>query len=258
MSSTTIYDATSKYIRIYNDLINKRRFDPYQGAYKEDHHIIPSSLGGGDESSNIVTLSAREHYVAHLLLEKIHRKEKSAWLKMAKALWCMVGFSNKEQRYKVTSKQFEIIRKISAKASSTWMLGAKLITNGTDYTYIKDGESIPIGFWQQGKPKSEETKERMSKTRKNMYRITDGIVTLWINRGESIPDGWRAGHCFITEETKAKIAQKGKGRKFSETTKNNMSKGRKGKFHYNNGTIMKFFFPGEEPEGWVKGKLPKT
>ena len=40
-------------------------------CYTEKHHIIPKSLGGNDVKSNIVTLTAKEHYIAHLLLTKI-------------------------------------------------------------------------------------------------------------------------------------------------------------------------------------------
>lgn len=40
--------------------------------YVERHHIIPKSEGGTNEDSNLVKLSAREHYIAHLLLAKIY------------------------------------------------------------------------------------------------------------------------------------------------------------------------------------------
>jgi hypothetical protein len=34
------------------------------------HHIIPRSLGGSDEVSNLIRLTPREHYIAHLILWK--------------------------------------------------------------------------------------------------------------------------------------------------------------------------------------------
>ena len=40
--------------------------------YKESHHIIPRSIGGTDETENLVDLFPEEHLVAHLLLVKIH------------------------------------------------------------------------------------------------------------------------------------------------------------------------------------------
>lgn len=38
--------------------------------YTEIHHIVPRSMGGTDDKSNLVMLSGREHYIAHMLLWK--------------------------------------------------------------------------------------------------------------------------------------------------------------------------------------------
>jgi hypothetical protein len=35
------------------------------------HHIIPKSLGGVDDDTNTILLTAREHYICHLLLTKM-------------------------------------------------------------------------------------------------------------------------------------------------------------------------------------------
>lgn len=40
--------------------------------YIEKHHILPRCMGGTDEKSNLVKLTAREHFVAHQLLVKIY------------------------------------------------------------------------------------------------------------------------------------------------------------------------------------------
>jgi hypothetical protein len=34
----------------------------------ERHHVLPRSMGGGEQEGNIVLLTVREHYVAHLCL----------------------------------------------------------------------------------------------------------------------------------------------------------------------------------------------
>jgi hypothetical protein len=41
-------------------------------GYSERHHILPRALGGKDDASNLVRLTAREHFVAHALLAHIH------------------------------------------------------------------------------------------------------------------------------------------------------------------------------------------
>ena len=61
------------YQRIYDQLINKRIKYPYKCDYHEKHHILPKSCGGSNDKSNIVYLSAREHYIAHLLLVRIYK-----------------------------------------------------------------------------------------------------------------------------------------------------------------------------------------
>lgn len=61
------------YQRIYDQLIARgvsRAPDP--GTYYETHHILPKCLGGGYEKTNLVKLTAEEHYLAHQLLIKLH------------------------------------------------------------------------------------------------------------------------------------------------------------------------------------------
>lgn len=42
-----------------------------EDIYVEKHHIIPRSLDGGNSKENLVKLTAREHFVCHLLLTKM-------------------------------------------------------------------------------------------------------------------------------------------------------------------------------------------
>lgn len=58
------------YQQIHDNIISNRRENPFSG-YTENHHIIPISLGGSDDSYNRVKLTAREHWLIHLLLFKI-------------------------------------------------------------------------------------------------------------------------------------------------------------------------------------------
>lgn len=70
---------TNKYTKIYFQLIEKRRHQILlkEQIYCERHHIIPKSLGGGDDDNNLVNLLPREHFLAHLLLVKMVDNEKS-------------------------------------------------------------------------------------------------------------------------------------------------------------------------------------
>ena len=59
------------YEKHYNLLINRAKTRSISG-YTEKHHIIPKCMGGNDDASNLVELTAEEHYIAHLLLVKMY------------------------------------------------------------------------------------------------------------------------------------------------------------------------------------------
>jgi hypothetical protein len=66
-------DRLMNYIRIYESFIKDRRAkEPTLTGYTEKHHILPRSLGGGDEPENLIALTPEDHYFSHLLLAKIH------------------------------------------------------------------------------------------------------------------------------------------------------------------------------------------
>jgi hypothetical protein len=56
------------------DLLIKTRWsrEISKERYTEKHHIVPVCMGGSDENDNIISLLPDEHFVAHLLLAKIH------------------------------------------------------------------------------------------------------------------------------------------------------------------------------------------
>lgn len=60
------------YHKIYTSIIDNRKTNPYSG-YTEKHHILPKCMGGTDIETNIVRLSAREHYICHILLVKMYK-----------------------------------------------------------------------------------------------------------------------------------------------------------------------------------------
>jgi len=92
--------------RIYDDLIDKRSVITPEG-YVERHHIKLRSLGGSDEPENLVYLTAREHYIAHLLLAKFQPCKQTAY-----ALWMMQCGSKYTQRPNIRgSRMYEWARK---------------------------------------------------------------------------------------------------------------------------------------------------
>lgn len=63
------------YQRIYNAIISKRKLSPLKkssSTYTEVHHIIPRCLGGNDAKENLIRLTVREHFIAHMMLTKMY------------------------------------------------------------------------------------------------------------------------------------------------------------------------------------------
>lgn len=63
----------------YNRLIETRKHrEREEGKYHERHHIIPKSMGGLNTDDNLIYLTAREHFLAHWLLCRIHKNSRFA------------------------------------------------------------------------------------------------------------------------------------------------------------------------------------
>ena len=95
------------YQRIYNQLVKRAQNRILEG-YKEKHHIIPKCLGGSNDKENLVELTAREHFLCHILLCEIYPKEN----KLKYALWCMINGKHKSlnNNFIPNSRLYEIAR----------------------------------------------------------------------------------------------------------------------------------------------------
>jgi hypothetical protein len=89
----------------YDRLINRARNRDRLEGYKERHHITPKYVGGGNESSNLVDLTAREHYIAHLLWAKITRHP-AAWL----AVKQMATSGRLNKKVRTSSRMYEVAK----------------------------------------------------------------------------------------------------------------------------------------------------
>jgi len=98
----------NKYTTWYNKLIDtaKKRNVLPESLY-EKHHIIPRSLGGDNSKNNLVKLTIREHYIAHLLLTKMVSK-KDHIIKMSWALHKMTFSRNTSRAYETNRKKWSL------------------------------------------------------------------------------------------------------------------------------------------------------
>ena len=105
------------YNKIYNDIIQNRIQNPVLDTYTECHHILPKSLDGSDDKSNLVNLLAREHFICHLLLTKMYQEGTPEWIKMIKAFMRMQSGRDYQQRYS-NNKWYAYLKSNYSKAQS--------------------------------------------------------------------------------------------------------------------------------------------
>lgn len=114
---------TNKYTRWYYEIINRSNHCAPSG-YVEKHHIVPRCLGGSSHPSNVVALTAREHFICHLLLTKM--LDGLAKHKMQFALNMMlVAQKDKHLRYTPSSRLYEYARRGNQLAQRSKRLSAE-------------------------------------------------------------------------------------------------------------------------------------
>ena len=122
-TKTTNGFMENKYTKLYFKIVENRKNNPLDG-YTENHHILPDSMGGSIDKSNMIRLSAREHFICHFLLTKMTVPYSIDWVKMQKAFTMMDATSEDQKRY-FNSKLYESQRKNFSKAQSINQTGKK-------------------------------------------------------------------------------------------------------------------------------------
>lgn len=111
------------YREIYDRIISYRRNVVPEG-YKENHHILPRSLGGSDDKDNLVYLTAKEHFICHLLLTRMYEYNTIEYYKMIHAFHMMQLSSIGQKRY-ITSRSYEYLKIDFSKKMSIEQSGSK-------------------------------------------------------------------------------------------------------------------------------------
>lgn len=94
-----------EYIKIYDQIIKRAKTRQLEG-YVEKHHIIPRCMGGSEDKENIVKLTAKEHFLCHILLCEIYPKNVKLWY----SLFLMSINKNKKIKYKISARTYERIK----------------------------------------------------------------------------------------------------------------------------------------------------
>jgi hypothetical protein len=212
----------NKYTTIYFRIVERAKLRQQLDVYHEKHHIIPECFyknrsrkgpsgwldGNPNDSSNIVRLTAKEHFICHILLTKMTAD--NAKHKMILAVIGMKRSSTK-QRY-FNSRSYELVRRGCQEIFSNINLGRK----HTSDTKAKVARAAT------GRVQSEETKKKRSETMLAKFRTPDKLAEK--ERIEKEKDSKPKYQKPVDFGKKISNALKGlKRRPMSDETKNKLS-----------------------------------
>lgn len=171
-------------------------------CYVERHHVIPKSEGGLDTKDNLVNLTAREHYICHLLLARIYDDHK---------MWAAVSLFRRgkyrQTNFRFSSRLYEQARKRLGGELSKMFKGRPGTWNGRHHTDETKEKLRLAHIGRKAKnPKSEETRRKLSLALKGKKKSPEAI--------RRHADAIRGRH--LSEEHKRKLSLAGKGRKYTE------------------------------------------
>ena len=175
------------YQRLYESLISAAKIRAGVEGYFEKHHIIPKSLGGSNSLENIVSLTAREHFLAHYLLAKIHGKH--LWL-------AVIRMKGKKENY-TNSRLYEASKRKHSKVMSEKMKGSTL----SESARLKIKNAL-LGNTNAEGCRSESSKENISKSLKGRKLSKEHIERVKLN---AVGNRSKLGQ-KISEETRAKMS----------------------------------------------------
>lgn len=205
----------NKYAKWYTSITNNAKHRNLD-CYTESHHIVPCSLGGNDDLTNLVNLTAREHFVCHWLLVKMTTGQEH--YKMLNALRMMRAEKHGQQRYdtKITARVYENIKQKYAELQSQTLRGTGNGMFGKRHTQeAKD----KIRQKNLGKKLTPEQVEKLKKaiTGKKKPPITEEHRAK-LSAAKQGKNNNRYG-VEVSEETRKKIGDKIRGRKQTDEEK---------------------------------------
>jgi hypothetical protein len=143
----------SKYTRWYYNIVTNAK-SRILNEYSEKHHVIPKSCGGSNSKNNLVVLTAKEHFICHLLLTKAVSK-----IYRSKMIYAFHGLKAKQP------KQLKYRSKLEINSSLYQKIKEELsrIKKGREpWNKGKVGAQVA---WNKGISPSAETKQKIREAR---------------------------------------------------------------------------------------------
>lgn len=193
----------------YVKSLNRQKLRPSNEnyVYYEEHHIKPKSIYPElkDDPNNKVLLTAREHFLAHYLLCKIYKNNKTSFYKMLCAFQRMT--KNTDGTHYINSRLYE---KLKIEKSKTFGELTKNRWKDGTFNHRMIDKMVKTRKENGSYNKSNDTKEKIKESLKLYYlnhpEAKQHLRDVNINKRASV-------------ETKQKMSNSRKGHKVSEETK---------------------------------------
>jgi hypothetical protein len=180
-------DIENKYKKWYLNLISSRKSRVLdKNTYYEKHHILPKSLGGDNSKDNLIYLTSKEHFVAHLLLIKMYTGPEHYKMKHAFSMMLIKSLKN-DKRIVRTSNQYKKLRQevgrrfgIANKGRIPWNKGIKREEAVKQAVSLANKGKTP---WNKGITRSDADVQKM----KEGWKIRQELGLNNITKGVPLP-----------------------------------------------------------------------
>lgn len=190
----------------YDRLIDRARSRGLCG-YRERHHVVPRCMGGDDAPANLVELTAREHFVAHLFLMMMYPH--------VNGLVTAVGLMTRKAK---NSRRYDWLRRRHAAAVSAMKTGKRRPEFSAEWR-------ARISAANKGRKQSPESIAKSAAARRGMTHkpATRERISIAM-RGNK-----RGVGRSVSQETRARHAENQRGKKASLETRKKLSAAHAGK-----------------------------
>jgi hypothetical protein len=198
------------YRQHYDNLIASRKdriLDPF--ICYEKHHILPKCLGGTNDKENLVLLTAREHFICHWILVRIHTNNS----KLIYSFHAMCTQNKTGERYTPSSRTYAEAKELFKKNFIPWNKGKRGIVKN-----VNAGKTLIELF---GTEKAADINCRKSKTLKETHSRLETKEKMFKRKPRNT--------YTMSAEVKAKISATLKNRYLNGDIQNGMT----GKKHSN-------------------------
>ncbi len=241
----------NKYTHWYCNLINKsieRNWKKGNGIYLEGHHVVPKSISGDTLRSGFkVYLTAREHYICHLLLPKMLEGENKRKMLFALHRLC----TGNKKNYIKSSFVYETIKQNMCSAAKIRSKEYWDSLTQEQKSFMRAGEKN--SRW--GAIVTEETRKKISESNKGRF---SGSKHPLYGKGHSEYTKNKISMSKIGKKLLHRWYHDGKNnfRLLPEEATSNLTLGKLNNLRwYNNGIKNFYILPENIKEGYIKGRI---